>query len=98
MQFACGTPFSFCTGRSCLDQENGQYGKRHSDIAGTKACQANYLIKQGYEKVGSNAFASPNGGPILVMSKRPQRLKPGKIKNGYMAQPLKIRDCMPLPK
>lgn len=98
VQFICGTPRQFCSGRSVGDKREWAYGKVHGDIASCKSCQANYLAKQGYTKIGSNTFDPGNGDPILVMSKRPARAKPGKTKNGYMAMPLKVRDITPMPK
>lgn len=98
VMFVCGTPATHCTGSNCLDTDSrsDKYGKYHGNHAGVKSCQANYLIKQGYKKIAARDFDPQNGGPILVLSKRPQRVKPGKT--DYMKQPLKARDCLPLPK
>lgn len=92
-KFACGTPTEHCNGHNTTDFT----GKYHDDRASVLACQRRYLLKQGCTQITSRSFALPNDGPILVLSKKPQRLKPGKTSDRYMGRPLKVRDSTTTP-
>jgi len=45
--------------------------KAHNSAPEAFKCHARYLIKVlGYEQVGSREFRPPDGGPILVLTKK----------------------------
>jgi len=73
-QYICPVPKEHCSGRN-----TGDGGRVHVSHDGVKKCQAHYYTAvKGYTKVGSRDFAPADGGPILVMSKKATRAKPGK--------------------
>ena len=98
VNFICGVPTGYCTGRRVGDKRDLPYGKYHSDQAGCKSCMSNYLVKQGYVKVQANTWDPGGDLPFLVLSKKCMRVKPGKSRNSFMAQPLRVRDALPAPR
>ncbi len=71
-KFLCGTPAAAC-GASLVKLNHGLDGrgiKAHGTREQAYDCQRRYLLSQGYKQVGSNAFAAPDEGPILVLSKK----------------------------
>lgn len=97
--FACAVPEVYCTGTRDSDKRSWEYNKYHTSQESCKACMTAYLLKQGYKKVGSNVWDPGGDKPYLVVPRKFQRVKPGKgSKKSYMAQPLKVRNCLPLPK
>jgi hypothetical protein len=69
--YMCGVPRDKCCGS--LSQGTQGMGKAinvHSSPVEAFNCYANYLISQGYERIGSREFRPPNGGPIQVLTKK----------------------------
>lgn len=96
IMFACATPPEHCNGKKTM--EKSVVCKGHPDQAGCLACTRNYIVnKRGFTQLTSRTFSPPPDpitgelGPVLVLNKKAQRLKPGKVAGGYMAQPLKVR-------
>ena len=83
-RYLCGTPAAAC-GASLTKLNNGLDGrgiKAHGTREQAYECQRRYLLSQGYTQVGSNAFAAPNGGPILILTKKSRyggKLRMGKV-------------------
>lgn len=44
--------------------------RTHASHEAAFTCHSNHLLKTGYTKVDSRAFAPPDGGPIRVLTKR----------------------------
>jgi hypothetical protein len=52
-------------------------------------CYVAYLMKIGYERIGMREFRSPEGGPILVLTKQTKFgsvMRPGKRTAGQIGQ------------
>ena len=79
--FACPTPGVECNG-SAVKAEHGTPGAMvniHKTPGEVLACEARFLVSHGYKRLGSRAFESPNGGPVLILSKKPGiRVQAGK--------------------
>lgn len=73
--------------------------KFHDSQEQALRCEQRYMVKLGYTRVAPRDFAPPDGGPIVVLSKRSShvRVKPGKTEGGYMAMNLKVRNRLPDP-
>jgi hypothetical protein len=66
----CGTPETECTG-SKAPLIPGMPGKKtHSSNTEAFRCYRRHLIAKGYTPVGSRAFSPPDGGPVLILSKK----------------------------
>lgn len=95
MMYACMTPPEFCNGKKSLEKTT--VSKGHVSHEQCRACSRAYLLKTGHVQVGTREFRTPidpvtgEGGEILVLDKKPGRMKPGKVAGGYMAQSLKVR-------
>jgi hypothetical protein len=95
MMFSCMSPPEHCNGRKSLEKNATFRG--HSTFDQCRACTRAYLIKQGYKQLSTREFQPPpdpvtgETQPVLVLDKKPSRMKPGKVANGYMAQPQKVR-------
>lgn len=81
-KYFCGVPTDKCIG-SLSQLSNGirRNPKTHSSPEQAFKCYAKYLLTQGYIQVGPREFASPNDGPILVLTKKSRfgaRLRGGK--------------------
>lgn len=82
--YLCGTPKEHCGG-SLLPTSDKWKGspKGHGSRADAMHYYGNYLKSQGYEQIGSREFKSPNGGPVLVLTKVSRfggRMRKGKEK------------------
>ena len=81
-KFTCPTPKDKCTGS--LIFVNNSLGKSmmaHGSSEQAFKCYCQYLLSQGYKQVGSKEFEPPNGGPVLVLTKKSKFggvLRPGK--------------------
>jgi len=72
----CGTPIDECTGSTVTlnamwrpdGAKNNKSGKLHHDRAQAFKCYCRYLVSQGYTRLGSREFQSPQG-PVLVLDK-----------------------------
>lgn len=83
MMFVCGTPAKCCTGKTNPKDGNSFHGTQDQ----VRACVVNYYVNTlGYTKISPRELQAPNGGPILVLSKRPVRAKPGKADNTWMGR------------
>jgi|SRR3972149_3223285 len=73
MPCTCGTPPECCSG-SNFPMSSGiskDIKKYHMDPPSAFNCYAHYLQTQkGYTKVDSRAFRPPDGGPIMVLTKK----------------------------
>jgi hypothetical protein len=80
---ACGVPDQYCQG-SYTGASSGlkKSKKLHGSPLEAFNCYANYLIKvEGCKQIGPREFARPNGGPIVVLTKKQRfgsRLRGGK--------------------
>jgi len=73
MQFGmtCSTPIKECSG-TITEAGNGRgVTKWHRTSLDVHNCYGKYLQSQGYTKLSRRTFRSPDGGPILVLSKNP---------------------------
>lgn len=70
-RYLCGTPKEQCSA-GLVGANNGLSGniKAHSTREEAFRCHVRHLLKQGYTRVGSREFASPNNGPVLVLAKK----------------------------
>ena len=67
----CGTPKEFCGGSNTnVNHGLGGVIKTHNSPEDAFVCYKRYLIKQGYTATGSQTFAAPNGGPVLILTKK----------------------------
>jgi hypothetical protein len=82
----CGTPRQFCCGSVVKANKSlGGGVSAHPTPEEAFKCYAQYLIKIGYIQVGNREFASPNDGPILLLTKKCRfgaPLRPGKSVKG----------------
>lgn len=86
LQYLCCTPDEYCHGKPVGDHRGAaDKTKTHSTVEQVFSCQANYFLKLGYIRLSRREFQAPNGGPIMVLSKKPIRAKAGK-ENRYMSQ------------
>lgn len=82
-QYACGVPAERCCGSICKSNKwvASQIKKAHGSSQAAFDCMKNYLIKQGYTKIGSREFSPPDGGPVRVLTKKRRygaRMRQGK--------------------
>ncbi|KKL96411.1 hypothetical protein LCGC14_1844780 [marine sediment metagenome] len=81
MKVLCGTPKIECTGGNTqVSAMMGGSRKAHSGNLEAFRCYAAYLLRAGYERVGSREFRNPDGG-ITVLTKKSRfgsRLRKGK--------------------
>jgi hypothetical protein len=70
-KYICGVPDSYCIG-SATNASNGlrKSHKMHGSPQQAFKCYARYLLGQGYTQVGPREFAAPNGGEIMVLTKK----------------------------
>jgi hypothetical protein len=85
VMFFCPVPSAFCTGRKA-GKEPGV--KCHNSVEEVRRCEKNYLEKLGYKRLGPREFETPQGS-ILILSKKPARMRPGKGTR-YMSRPEKV--------
>ena len=81
-KWLCGVPHEHCEG-SFTSASNGlrKSHKMHGSPEQAFKCYAKWLLKQGYTQIGPREFAAPNGGPIMVLTKKSkfgQRCRGGK--------------------
>jgi hypothetical protein len=69
---ACGVPGTHCTGDR-INVSAGLTGtsqcRAHASPEEAFRCRTSWLVATGYTRVGSRAFAPPDGGPVLVLTK-----------------------------
>ncbi len=86
--YLCGTPNEHCTGSKYTITSNANMpSKAHSSRDEAFRCYKRHLLRLGYTQVGSREFQAPNGGRVLVLSKKSRfggRLRSGKENNRYM--------------
>jgi hypothetical protein len=88
--YLCGVPMANCTGGRFVGQNLMPDSIRHGHASRDAAfrCHKNYLVKVlGFTQIGQREFASPNNGPIRVLTKKTRfggRLRLGKEGNRYM--------------
>ena len=70
---------------------NAGLGNRGIKAHGTReqafSCQRRYLLSKGYKQVGGTAFEAPDGGPILILTKKSKyggKLRMGKANSRHM--------------
>jgi len=84
----CGTPDNECSGGN-MRTSNSYRGLRKAHGSHTEAfnCYKKYLLKQGYEQIGSREFRPPDGGPIRVLTKKSRfggKMRKGKLGERWM--------------
>lgn len=68
--FLCGVPDQFCSG-GVKAIENIVAKRGHSSSEEAFRCKKNYLVQQlGYTQIGAREFRPPDGGPVLVLTKK----------------------------
>lgn len=80
----CGVPNTDCTGSAYITQQQIP-PKAHGSRGEAFRCMTRYLMSQGYERIGQREFRPPNGGCILVLTKKSRfggRLRTGKRAEG----------------
>lgn len=84
----CGVPTNECQGAiSASTNGMGPGNKMHSSHEEAKKCYKNWLLRKGYEQIGSREFRPPDGGPVLVLqrlSKFGSVMRTGKEGNRHM--------------
>lgn len=83
LRYTCGAPEGKCTG-SVTKMTKGWRGspKAHASREEAFRCYAAYLLSEGYTQLSAHEFVSPDGGPILVLSRISQFggvLRTGKV-------------------
>lgn len=68
----CGVPDRFCEGATVtVNARMGDSLKAHGDHASAFLCKKRYLVNVlGYTQIGGREFRPPDGGPILVLTKK----------------------------
>lgn len=72
--FACPTPSRECGGSQIISVNHGSNSaarKYHGDTKQVLRCYGKYLQSVGFVMLSTRTFASPNGGPIRVLDRRP---------------------------
>lgn len=88
----CGVPRDQCCG-TISPMNHGLGGaagfRVHASPRAAFECMKRYLLRQGYQQIGSREFSPPDGGPVRVLT-RPShfggRLRMGK--EGSRMQPI----------
>lgn len=82
LKHTCGVPKELCNGGTVLTNKSlGGSIKAHGTSEEAFKCHKRYLLSQGYEQIGSRDFRPPDGGPILILSKKSKfggKLRKGK--------------------
>jgi hypothetical protein len=83
--YLCGVPPEKCCGSLCKANKwiTAQVKKSHGSSQAAFECMKNYLVKQGFTKIGSREFSPADGGPVRVLTKKCRygaRLRQGKEK------------------
>jgi hypothetical protein len=83
-KWLCGTPSHECTGGGAVLAPGiaAHVSKVHNSPSEAFRCYVRWLKSQGYEAVGQREFRPPDGGPILVLTKKCRfggRLRSGKM-------------------
>lgn len=70
-RYLCGVPSERCVG-SMTGASGGLHKgcKMHGSPVEAFKCHAKYLVSQGFAQVGPREFASPNNGPVRVLTKK----------------------------
>jgi hypothetical protein len=84
--FCCAVPYEHCSGTANEDEKLRFHGTEEAVLS----CKHHYLQKQGYTKINKREFINPETGRILVLTRTPGRVKPGKQR--YMGRPMRIRE------
>src|SRR5688500_14464476 len=76
----CGVPDNECSGGN-FPVNKGMHVKRtHESPQQAFKCHKRWLLKQGYEQIGSREFRPPDGSETLVLTK--QSKFGGKVRKG----------------
>lgn len=80
-RWLCQTPTGYCKGSKTIVAPAMAGRLSHASAEEAFRCYVAYLLSQGYKRVGSREFAPPDGGPVLVLTKKSRygaRLRGGK--------------------
>jgi hypothetical protein len=67
----CGVPSNECCGSAGKLSPGLSVGlKSHADPEEAFDCYRAWLLRQGYRQVGGREFEAPDGGPILVLTRK----------------------------
>ena len=67
----CGVPAHHCTGGTLQTDQQLGTTKVHSSHEEAFRCYSRYLTRvKGYKRIGPREFAPPDGGPVLVLTKK----------------------------
>ncbi len=97
-KYVCGVNPSECSG-AVLQTSAGLRGKivkAHGSPLEAFRCKRRDLLRQGYKEVGMREFSPPDGGPILVLTKKSRfgaALRGGKRGGGLASETSRV---MPL--
>lgn len=68
--YICGVPEASCSGAlKSVSHGLGLHKKVHVSPEQAFNCNARYLIKQGYTRIGRKEFFPPDGGPIIILTR-----------------------------
>jgi len=73
--YTCGVPAIHCCGASVKTSFGVRViestRKAHNSPTEAFKCRARWLVKvEGYTRIGSREFSPPDGGPVLVLTKK----------------------------
>ncbi len=89
--YLCGVPAENCSGSVLKQTSSGLKGKKsasrfHVTSIDAHKCMGRHLVRdQGCTQIGQREFASPDGGPVHLLSKKSKfggKLRMGKNEKG----------------
>lgn len=85
----CGVPSEFCSGGNYVVSSGlGRSRKVHKDHEEAFKCHSNFLISQGFKKIGIKEFIDPKDNTIRILTRKSKfggKLRKGK--EGSRAMP-----------
>jgi len=69
-RYVCPTPRAECSGAPTIVDSHGRTIKAHGSHGAAFDCYVAWLRTQGYIRKSTREFYAPNGGPILVLTKK----------------------------
>ena len=69
-RYLCGVPAEKCGGGILKTTKGIMASRAHVTSSEAFTCYVAHLLRLGYEQIGPRQFASPDGGPVRIISKR----------------------------